>query len=414
MKRSRIIISIALVTLLLALGSGLQVYFRVSFFMVILLTITLVWNSINIFKIRAEGNRVLGKRKVGDIIQSEVVIENTSWLPKFGLEVKELEELPGHNTGFIINLPPLSKRSMLVQIPLMKRGIYRVGMPSVYTNDPLDVFRFKKRLSGAQELLVLPYTVDISPFSLSQADIVGDGTKVIGSNVSVASVSTVREYQPGDSARYIHWPATARKNTLMLKQFDSGSEDITWILLDLDANVQEGGEIENTEEYSVSIAASIAKTYAELGWEVGLICQGNQQYLLKPQSGYTNIDSILWSLTDVKAEGNVPLNRLYNHWRSEVSPTNVSLIVITSSTDLSWVELLVSSMLQGVSPAVVLVDPMSFDSERDLKPLASQLNAKGVPVYLVSKGGDIAESLKRPWYVTGDDYLANMPKSSVS
>ena len=63
---------------------------------------------------------------------------------------------------------------------------------------------------------------------------------------------------------------------------------------------------------------------------------------------------------------------------------------------------------------VVLVDPMSFDSQRDLKPLASQLNAKGIPVYVVSKGGDITESLRRPWYVTGDDYLENMQKSPIS
>ena len=84
---------------------------------------------------------------------------------------------------------------------------------------------------------------------------------------------------------YIHWPATARKGKLMLKQFDGGMEDVLWILLDMQAGTTVGNELENTEEFAVTAAASIAKSYSEVGWAVGLLAQSDRQFLLPPQEG---------------------------------------------------------------------------------------------------------------------------------
>ena len=71
----------------------------------------------------------------------------------------------------------------------------------------------------------------------------------------------------------------------MLKQFDGGMEDVLWILLDMQAGTVVGDELENTEEFAVTAAASIAKSYSDVGWAVGLMAHGDRQYLLAPQEG---------------------------------------------------------------------------------------------------------------------------------
>jgi len=214
---------------------------------------------------------------------------------------------------------------------------------------------------------------------------------------ATASVSTIREYQPGDSTRYIHWPATASKGRLMLKQFDGGVEDVAWILLDLQGDVEAGEEIENTEEYAITAAASIAKSYSEIGWAAGLMAHGDRQYILPPQEGAPSLDRLLVALAGARAEGTVALRDLLAFWQSHIPSSTVSLIVITSSVDLGWELLLESSMQQGVSATVVLIDPVSFGATGDPRLLLNQLHRRGVPTYLLRKGEDLSQALQHTW-----------------
>ncbi len=68
---------------------------------------------------------------------------------------------------------------------------------------------------------------------------------------------TVRSYVPGDALTRIHWNSTARHGQLMVKEFDLDPTIDVVVLLDLDRDVQAGENEESTEEYGVTIAASL-------------------------------------------------------------------------------------------------------------------------------------------------------------
>ena len=391
------------ITFVLALGSGLPVYYRISFFTFLLLGITFVWNRLNLLGVGIYGSRYLIKSEVGKNIESEIVVENFSPLPKFNLEVRDLIELPGHNSGVLLNLMPFAKRMVNLEIPLRKRGIYQVGQPFVASGDPLGVFHINKKVRSRERFLVLPHAVNVQPFLLSSGDMNADGSNLVGINSSVSSVSTIREYQAGESAKHIHWPTTARRDGLMIKQFESDSEDVTWVFLDLDSNFLVGDNIDNTEEYSVMIAASLVTTYSNNNRGVGLIAGGHTKYLIRPEEENRNPDNILFALTEVSGSENVSLIDLFNYFKSEISLSNVSLIIITSSTNGEWIESISSSKLQGCSPVVIFVDPISFGSELDVRPLANQLAMNGIPVYLTKYGDDLSESLSHIWMVKNEE-----------
>ncbi len=393
------------VTFVLALGSGLPVYYRISFFMFLLLGITFVWNRVNLFGVGITGRRDLTKTEVGRNVESEIVIENFSPFPKFNLQVRDLIELPGHNVGAMLNLMPFSKKVVNLNIPVRRRGIYQIGQPSVSSGDPLGVYQIYKKVTSRERVLVLPYTVDVQPFLLSSGDVNADGNNQDGRNSSVSSVSTIREYQAGESAKHIHWPTTARKDGLMIKQFESDSEDVTWVLLDMDTNFLVGDNIDNTEEYSVMIAASLVKTYCNNNRGIGLIAGGNIKYLIRPEEENRYPDNMLFALAEVSGAENVSLIDLFNYFKSEMSLSNVSLIIITSSTNGEWIESISSSKLEGCSPVVIFVDPISFGSEFDVRPLANQLAMNGIPVYLTKYGDDLSDSLSHIWMVKNEEPL---------
>ncbi len=48
----------------------------------------------------------------------------------------------------------------------------------------------------------------------------------------------VREYVPGDPMKRIHWPSTAHKGRLMVKEFEQDPQADIWIFLDAQQEVQ--------------------------------------------------------------------------------------------------------------------------------------------------------------------------------
>jgi uncharacterized protein (DUF58 family) len=406
MRRIHAILALLVVSLVLALGTGFSVYFRIFFLTVLAMGGSFIWAFLNLRGVSTTFHRTYGRLRVGESLESQITIHNSGFFPKFNLEINDLSELTGHDTGAVVNIPSSGDLPLVMNIPLKTRGLYRVKAPTVSSRDPFGIFRLRHKEPGTEHLVVMPYMVNIPPFTVAQRDFSGEGSLQRSAPEATASVSTIRVYQPGDSTRYIHWPATASKGMLMLKQFDGGVEDVAWILLDLQRDVQAGEEIENTEEYAITAAASIAKSYSEIGWAAGLMTHGDRQYILPPQEGAASLDRLLVALAEARAEGNVALRDLLAFWQSHIPSPTVSLIVITSSTDPSWELILEASMRQGVSAMVVLIDPVSFGGTGDPRLLLGQLHRRGVPTYLLRKGEDLSLALQRTWQLP-TTYLAD-------
>ena len=398
MRRAYAILLLMLGTLLLALGSGVPVYYRMFFLTALVLVFGLVWAQLGLMGLGVRVNRTFGKLRVGERLESHIEVRSSSPLPKFGLEVRELSEIPGHNTAAVINLPPFGEASLTLSVPLAKRGVYRIGAPSLAGGDPFGIFNLRRQRPGTEPLAVMPYVVDIPPFSVAQGDTSGEGSLLRSTPEATASASTIREYRSEDSTRYIHWPATARRGRLMLKQFDGGMEDVLWILLDMQAGTVVGDELENTEEFAVTAAASIAKSYSDVGWAVGLMAHGDRQYLLAPQEGAPALERIGMALTEVRAEGGQTVSEMLSYWQSHIPSPSVSLAVVTSSVEPGWGVALESVVKQGVTATAVIVDPTSFGAREDPGLLLSRLQRRGVPTYLLRKGEDMSQALQHRWH----------------
>ncbi|MBI2856455.1 MAG: DUF58 domain-containing protein [Chloroflexi bacterium] len=397
MKRIHIVLVLLSVALVLALGTGSSLYYRLFFLTILVLGGSLVWTSLNLRGVHVSFHRRYGDLRVGQSLETQVTVRNANLLPKFALEVSDLVELPGQSTGAVINLAPNKNVPLTLRTPLRRRGVYTVGAPTVSSRDPFGILRLSHRERGTQQLVVFPRAVDIPSISTAQGEVIGEGIMQRTDPLASTSVATIREYQPGESSRHLHWPSIARRGKLMLKQFDSGAENQIWVLLDMQAEVHIGDEVENTEEMAVTIAASVVKSCSEGGWAVGLVAHGEDPYILPPQTGSLALNRSLLALTQVRAQGMVPLMNLLSFWQSQMARPTVHLVVVTPSVNPEWSPLLESSVRQGVLAAVVLVDPESFGASASPYPLLQRFLGSAIPAYLVRRGEDIAQALWRPW-----------------
>jgi uncharacterized protein (DUF58 family) len=232
-------------------------------------------------------------------------------------------------------------------------------------------------------LLVLPPIVPLPAIEVAPGGRSGDGRPRTNAPDRTVSASTVREYVPGDSRRWIHWKTVARRNELYVRVFDGTPSSDWWVVLDVDQNVQAGEGENSTLEHGVILAASLADRGLRLRHAVGLVAHGEQLVWLPPQTGEGHRWEVLRSLALVTV-GPRPLSELLTRVSASIGQ-HTSLVLITAAMDTAWVGGLVPMIRRGVAPTVLLLDPESFGGPGKIDMVAGMLTGMGVANYCITR-----------------------------
>ena len=312
MKRLYVILIITGVALYSAMATGFTVFYILLYALIAALGGSLLWGYFNLAGLHISARRQSGLARVGDEVETELYIRNKSPLPKLLLEIRDMQDLPGPATGTVLNLRPFQTLRWTGRALLVKRGAYTLGPVRAYSTDLFGLFCLHRTFGRVQEIVVYPTAVDLPLFQLSVAEGLQQGVGQRRSYEVTPSVSTLREYVEGDSLRRIHWPSTMRTNKLMVKQFDADVRDQVWIILDLQRDVQAGGEIENTAEVAIAAAASLSWTMLSMDLPVGLIAQWDQYHLIPRRRSATVQQRLRGVLATAHARGDAITNSAYD------------------------------------------------------------------------------------------------------
>jgi uncharacterized protein (DUF58 family) len=241
----------------------------------------------------------------------------------------------------------------------------------------------------------MPPVVSLPSIQVASGGRAGAGRPRPNAPERTVSAATVREYLPGDSPRWIHWPTSARRDSLYVRLFEGVPAGDWWILLDVNQDVQAGHGLDATDEHGVVLAASLADRGLRSGKQVGLVAQGEELVWLPPRSGEGRRWEILRALALLR-RGERPLSDLLRR----VGPSlgrYASLIVITPDLDGAWIESLIPFMRQDIVPTVLLLDRATFEfeaaapsrSSRYIRETAGVLSALGIVHHVVS--GDLLD-----------------------
>jgi uncharacterized protein (DUF58 family) len=170
-----------------------------------------------------------------------------------------LVELPVGVTAARFTLPPLGSgkaHEELFVVPTERRGVIPVGPASTVQGDPLGLVRRTLRWTDVTELFVHPRTISIESLGAGLLrDLEGETTQEM--SMSDLAFHALREYQPGDDRRYIHWRSSAKAGRLLVRQFLDTRRSHLTVVLDPHPASYTGGE--DDAETAISVAASLVK-----------------------------------------------------------------------------------------------------------------------------------------------------------
>jgi uncharacterized protein (DUF58 family) len=217
--------------------------------------------------IRRSGNSVAVTRTVhparlvvDQTASVEVVFQNTSGRrTPLQLAEEHVDYVLGDRPRFV--LPPMDPgaiRELDYRIRSHVRGRHRLGPLELHVSDPFGLATMAASLTGSTEVLVLP-RIEV----LGSGQPRGDGMGAEGAIPHMVAQHgeddvAIRSYRDGDDLRRIHWPATAHRSELMVRQEDRPARRRAVIVMDSRAEGHQGAGTLGSFEWAVTAAASIA------------------------------------------------------------------------------------------------------------------------------------------------------------
>ncbi len=388
------VLLLIIVLAFLAISSGWHALYLLTYVLFTLFILSWLWTRYSLRKITFRRTSGVGRVQVGDTFDERLMLDNISVMPKLWVQIADGSTLPGHRAGYVASMGGRKRATWRARTICKQRGRFQLGPVTAMSGDPFGLFRRRVMLTGSKDLLVLPRVLAISNFVLFTGGLPGRGRSSHRALHPTTNATTIRDYTVGDALSRIHWRSTAHYNRLMVKEFDLDPAMDAWIFLDMNEDVQVGEGEHSTEEYGVTIAATIATYLLRQDLSVGMIVNAQQREFLSLDRGERQIERVLEMLAVVTPGSGSDLKEAlaldaFHFGRNTVA------IVITPSTSRDWHESLRHLQRRGVQVAVVGLDAASFEDEPPDEDTLSLLEGAGIPVLRVKCKASLTEALEQ-------------------
>lgn len=388
-----------------------QLFYRISIVWALLLLISggMAWLALRNVKIRRTARSL--RSQVGLVFEERFEIQNIGRWPRIWIEVRDLSPLPGARGSHILTMiGGREGRSYLARTRLQTRGVFPLGPTALVSGDLFGLFPVRKEFSNQDALLVYPPMFDIFSFPNPPGLLPGGESLRRRTPQITSNAAGVRDYVQGDPLNRIHWASTARRDRLIVKEFELDPLAEVWIFVD--ANQGMHSHLPHqlpeydpqdfwrkrapialppaTEEYAVSIAASLARYYIQKGRAVGMVAASQILQVLPADRGVRQLNKILESLSLLRAEGRLPFEALVDA-QARHMPRGSTVILITTSAEKGVLTIADILLRRGHHPVALVIDSTTFGGYSTAEKLVASLRFLSIPTCQVSFGDDLAQ-----------------------
>jgi uncharacterized protein (DUF58 family) len=282
-----------------------------------------------------------------------------------------------------------------MRLAAVPRGRYLLERAEVVLEDPLGLERVSLAPGGGgHALVVAPRVVELGALFSDAGRDSFQGRRLLLRRPSGVDLHSVREYEQGESLRKVHWPTTARRGQLMVKELEDAPRDDLVVLLDCDAAAVAGPPGASSFDAQVRAAGSLLRAHVARGRRAALVLGGRGAAVVRVTSLEGDWPVALQALAGVEPETDRPLARLLADERSPAARAP-ELVVVTASVDEAAVDRMVALAARRHRVSVVWVDSASFAGRPQTSsvPALLRLAAGGVPLAAVRAGDDLRAAL---------------------
>ena len=439
MTRYRVFLLLFLVTLVGGLLYGRSLWWSISgaLFALIVLSLFWAWTGVNWLRVGRRSNARTAE--VGQVIEEEFRLTNLGRVPKLWVEVRDQSTLPGHYASRVVGWIGGKKwRGWRVKTACRERGRFELGPISVRSGDPLGIYQMERKIDLRHILLVYPLVYEFREFPLPVGYLPGGQALRRRTHMTTTNASGVREYVNGDSINRIHWGLSAKRNKLVVKEFELDPMTELFIALDLyegvhfdlrevlldegmddapvltannaaDATMVEMVEPKadaratgapeqlyplppSTEEYAISIAASVAKHFLRQDRSVGLGGYAKHREIITGERGERQLNKLMETLAVLKADGEMPFERMLRAELPQLS-RGTTVVAISPSPDLHWAEAVQQATRSGLRVVAIVLEVQTFGGSASNADVIAALAETGAVVRTIKCGESIPEAI---------------------
>jgi uncharacterized protein (DUF58 family) len=208
----------------------------------------------------------------GETIRVDAMVRNDRSISLRNATLIDDVERLGRAEFDLGRLPPRSTAHAAYQVVCRPRGVYRVGPAAVKVGDPFGLSATTLQTDDIDALIVYPEVEELAGFPATRGrDPSSHTSRPEFSHQGGEDFFTLREYRMGDDLRYVHWPSSARRDELVIKQLETPWQSRALVLLDLRSDAYE-----NTDcfEKAVRGTASVVRHLARSGFDADLWAGG--------------------------------------------------------------------------------------------------------------------------------------------
>lgn len=357
-------------------------------FLVGLLGLTLasfIWARDLARGLSAERRLRFGWVSVGDRLEEEFALHHRGGLPALWVEIYDESTVPGYQVGAVRAVGANDRVRWRQASVCTRRGQYTLGPWELHSGDPFGLFRVIRRYDDRQEIVIHPPIHSALPVPLPPGTTEGRARTRARSWQATVNAATVRDYHSLDPYHWIHWPTTARRDALYVRQFDRDASGDLWLVLDVQAAAQLGDGPQGTEEHAVLLAASLAARALGEMRGVGLAAYSREPRVVPPALGEGQQWKLLRALALLRADGEIDLGRALREL-DETARRGSATLIITPTADAAWLPQLAQLSRHGIESHVLLLDRASFGGQDSSDALRGAIALLGYRCQIVRRG----------------------------
>lgn len=419
MNRSqKVVLLLFFISLIGGMVSRASFYYHLAYFWGGLFLFAWVYSRFALWGLDLVRTTRVHRSQVGMNLEERFELINRSRLPHLWVAIRNTTPLPSSQGSKVINfIKGKEARSYLVRTRLIRRGLFPLGDTILSASDLFGLFPVERKIAAKDSILVFPMTVDITDFPSPAGTLPGGEAMRRRTQQITPNAAGVREYYPGDPLNRIHWLSSARRNRLIVKEFELDPLAEVWFFFDANRHCHRGDasiklELNPREiwkrvidiplppssfEVQVVACASLVKYFIAKRRTVGFVAHDRNLHVFPAERGARQFLKIMEALAMIEPEGNLPIQSLVEN-QAKLIPTGSTVIVLSPAHPEAIIETVYTLERRGNHPIVIYLDAASFDMVESKESNRSiEFNFRA-PYYLVRKGDNLTQALCKSAY----------------
>ena len=256
-----------------------------------LVVATLLWVRSRRFSLEIQRHVVPDTLQVGEIGRVELRIANQG---RTGTSPLHLWEPVSGMGGASLRLAPLHSGETATanyRLPANRRGTVVFGPLTIERRDPFGLCRLRQTMAGTHEAIVLPAHLALSlPSGGGSSGPLGRHLRMRSLGRDGSEFHGLRDYADGDDLRQIHWRASARSETLKVREVEPEGLRRCTVALDTTASEYAPESFERAVSAAASAIASAARSALTLRLVVGSVVDLRNTHPLAALHALADVD----------------------------------------------------------------------------------------------------------------------------